>query len=292
MNVEQLAVIGAAINLGRGAARKGGAPERHMLIIGLRRSLPPQIEDLGRGAVLIMIARPIIVGLVIVPRHPPTVRRVRGLQIGVQLILRIARAIIIEAVDLVTGMLANDGNWQTIRTQGRRPTPVFVDIVAIVPDEVEFLGGDMAVGSVIAILIILAAAGNEANAIEHCAGLRQRPGATGIAALAARREAIPIGPVGLQAGQFDMNRMSKLGAGELLTFRDDLGEACILGDFIIDREWRHRHAAMWIERPGRQPRPDDEAIRGRIARCDTKRKRLVGEDRLRTKDGRRAHACA
>lgn len=88
------------------AAREGRAAQRHMLVEGLGRRLPPQQEHLGRGAVLVEGLDPVVVDLVIIPGAEPGRRGVAGLKVRVQLVLGVAPAIVVEAVDLAAEMLA------------------------------------------------------------------------------------------------------------------------------------------------------------------------------------------
>ena len=157
------------------------------------------------------------------------------------------------------------------------PCPAFVDIVAIMIDEGELLVGERAIGGVIAVLVILAAADPEAQRARARAGGGDGARAADDALLAARAEAVPIGPVGLQAGKLDMDAVGELGPGDLAAMRHDRMELLVGGDLPGHRHRRHRHPAMGLERIGREPRPDHEAVRRRIAGGDSEAERKGGE---------------
>ena len=71
-----------------------------------------------------------------------------------------------------------------------------------------------------------------------------------------------------------MDAMGKLGPGQLLALGDDRAEAFVARDLPGDRHRRHRHAAMLVERIGREPGPDHEAVGRRIARGDAEAERI------------------
>ena len=77
----------------------------------------------------------------------------RSLQIGIALVLGVAAAIVVERRDERAGVLTDSG---AVRA-------VFVDIVPVVEDERQLLVGEVAIGGVIACLVILAARDPEAE---------------------------------------------------------------------------------------------------------------------------------
>ena len=154
----------------------------------------------------------------------------------------------------------------------------FVDIVAIMEDRVQLaLFAQMAIGGVEPGLIMLATG----HADSHPVGqrVRHRRGTHGAhrAHLAARRKTVPVTPCGVQPAQFDMHRMAKLGPRNIGTRAHDLPKIRVLGDLITDGHRHHRHSAMFVERAGRQPRPDDEAVGPGIARCHAQREGVAAK---------------
>ena len=107
------------------------------------------------------------------------------------------------------------------------------------------------------------------------------------AALTTDFEAIEIGPVRLEAGDFDMDGMRKLRPGGRRTARHDGSKCLVGGDLPRNRNNRHRHAAVRFERLRSDPRPDDETVRRRIARRYPKAERLAAPFRLRPNKRRR-----
>ena len=119
-------------------ARNRRRAQRHRLEERLIGGGAAQQEDLRRRVVLVAIAGVVVVDLVIVPGDDERRRGVRGPQVGIHLVLRVAIAVVDERVDLVALMLPHE----------RRVAPAvvapFVDVVAGVEDEVELLRGDAA----------------------------------------------------------------------------------------------------------------------------------------------------
>src|SRR3546814_17522268 len=95
-------------------------------------------------------------------------------QIGIDLVERVAPPVIVEAVDLVAVMVADDG-----RLGGRRRAGglSLVDIVAVMIDGIEIgFAADMAPGGEEAAFVMLAARDRAAQAIERRAGRSEERG--------------------------------------------------------------------------------------------------------------------
>ena len=69
-------------------------------------------------------------------------------------------------------------------------------------------------------------------------------------------------------------------------FCDDGAERAVARDLPADLDVRHRHAAA-VERLRREPRPQHDAVRPRIAGRDAERERIAAEERLREHAARR-----
>src|SRR3546814_19783515 len=89
---------------------------RHILVPRLQRRIAPQREYLRAGAVLIELARPIIVDLMVVERAGEGARRVRRLQGRIALVLGVAAPVVVDAADLAAAMLGNDRHTVRRRT--------------------------------------------------------------------------------------------------------------------------------------------------------------------------------
>ena len=289
VEIDQVAIARLAVNLDRGADRQGRGAQRHVLVISLRGGLAAQREERRRHIVLRPLRGPVVVHLVIVPHREPGSRGVRGHQIGVHLVLRIAAPIGGQVDHLVTEVLAH-GRHRQARGIGRKAlAPALVDVVAVAEHEIELLLGHAAIGGVIAGLVMLAAAHREAQLVEPRAGRRRGLCAPCQAALAAGVEAVPIGPCWGEAGHLDMHRMAKLRPGERGALLHDGGELGVRRHFPRHLHRGRRHAVADLERLGRQPRPDDEAVGRRIARGDAERERAGGEERLGQQRCRQRH---
>ena len=174
-----------------------------MLVPGLEGRLPAKTEDLRRSVVIVIeVAGPIITNLMIVERHEEGMGGVGGLQVGVGFVLGIAPTIIVERRDQRARMLAG---------RRRRVRAIFINVVAVVEDELQLLVRHVAVSGVISGLVVLAAGDPEAQLLRRGIASWKRAGAADAAALAAGFEAIEIGPVGLEPRYFDVDRMRKLG---------------------------------------------------------------------------------
>src|SRR3546814_19572776 len=76
-----------------------------------------------------------------------------------------------------------------------------------------------------------------------------------------------------------MDAVPQFGPGDGFARADHLVEALVLGNLPTHRYRRHRHTAMFLQRPGRKAGPDDEAVRPRITRGDSQRERVTDEFR-------------
>ncbi len=282
MPAHQVAIIGAAAELdGAVGLREGGAAHRHMFVPGLHRLTATQQEQRGIGAVLIKLRHPVVVDLMVVIGAEPRVRGAGGLQVRVHRLLRVADAIVAQRIGFAANIVAHRLD-RAVEGVEHRARAIFVDIVAIVEDEVELLLCDMAVGGVVARLEMLAADRGEAHLVDFRAHRRQRAGEAGQALLAGAFEAIPVKPAWLEPRHLDMHRMGEFGVGRFLPLSGDGLESVILRHLPVDRDGGERHAALRLERTGCEPRPDHEAVGQRVTGRHAERERIVREaQRLR-----------
>ena len=153
----------------------------------------------------------------------------------------------------------------------------FVDVVAEMKDDVEILGGHVAVRGEEAGLVVLAGGEREPQAVDVRARSRQRPRAADRARRVAGVEAIPVPAVGLEALDFDVHRVRPLRPRRSRgRCRTTLPHRLVVGDFPADVDRLRRHAAA-VQRIGREPRPEHDAVRRRIAGRDTERERRRSE---------------
>ena len=130
VKIRQPPVRTAAIERHVRPLRKRPATQRHEFVVGLIGIHPAGQKFLRRDAFFFRDeVRVVVVKLVVIPRHEPWKEPVRIGQHRVQPVLRVARAILIQCLDLPAQMLA-------------RPVvgaAVLINVIAQVHDEVEIL---------------------------------------------------------------------------------------------------------------------------------------------------------
>jgi hypothetical protein len=264
-HVEHPAETVAAVDGGIGAARAHGGGHGHVLVPGL----------VGRGADREKLrgvdgARRHVVGvvvgdLVVVPGHEPGKGGVRGLQMRIGLVQRIAVA---ERRQLRR-------NAAAVVPHVARAPGAFVDVVAEVHDEVQRLRRHVAVGREVALLVLLARREGEAQRRRGPVAFRRRGArAPGRAACAVRCEAIPIDAARPQSLHLDVHRVRQLRACRGRTLRDNAPEGLVVRDLPAHLDRRVAHAAT-LQRLGREPRPEHHAVGPRRARGHAERERLA-----------------
>ena len=143
----------------------------------------------------------------------------------------------------------------------RAQARALVDVVPVVPEEVDVrLFRQLAVGGPVPVLVVLAAAGDEAHAVELGARGGKGAGSADSRLRAQGGEAVPVGAGRLQAGQLDVHRVAELGPRGSVAAGHHLAEALVGGDLPADGLHLHPHAGVQGQGIGRQPRPDHEAV--------------------------------
>ena len=89
-----------------------------------------------------------------------------------------------------------------------------------------------------------------------------------------------VGAAGLEPRHLDVNGVAQLGAGDHRPFPRDRAEARVLGDLPQHLHGLGGHAVADLQRLGREPGPDHEAVRRRLAGRHTELERVGGEDRI------------
>jgi hypothetical protein len=182
----------------------------------------------------------------------------RGHQIVIALVLGIPVAIIDERVELVTVVLA-----EAAVVSAAVGAPL-VDVVAGVEDEVELLVGNAPERGEVAVFVMLAATDREPQTIHRRAGRRRRSGAAGLTDFIARAEAVPVLARRLEPRDLDVDAVAQFRPRRRGPLLHDVLEPRIVRDLPVDVHDGHRHAAT-VERLGREPRPQNDAVRQRIA---------------------------
>jgi hypothetical protein len=208
-----------------------------------------------RTEVLVAIIAVIVGYFVIVPRDDPRRGQVRGLQMRVGFVLRIARTI--------------DGQrhaFITLWTRRRRMREIvgapFVDVVAEEGDQIGRCLGNMPMRRIVAEFPVLAGCVCKAQQGGH--RIRRRCGAcaSGRADRAAQHEAIPVPAIGLQSDGVDMHAVREFGQRRHASLCNDFPERVVFRDFPLNehRQRRKRIRIQWIRQDAR---PQHDAIRAR-----------------------------
>ena len=175
VQIDQAAELQPPVEAHVAARGQRAGAQRHRFVVRLIGGGAAQHEELRRRVVLVEVAGVVVVDLVIVPGDHPRRRGVRRHQVAVRFVQRVAVAIVDERVELVAVVLAEAA---VVPAAVGAP---FVDVVAGVEDEIELLVRDAPEGGEVAVLVVLAAADREAQAIDRRAGGRRGPRAADLA---------------------------------------------------------------------------------------------------------------
>ncbi len=193
----------------------------------------------------------------------------QGLQVGIGVVGGEAQPIASQ-VDRIGGLVAAGEAGRQRRIQA-----AFIDVVAQEHDQVGLLFGHMPVGAEISALPVGAGGEGEVQPVHLLAGRWGGAGAADRALLPHGGEAIPVGPVRLQAGDLDVSGVCETAVGLDVARLDDVAHALVSGDLPPDRDRRPQPAqTVRRQRLGRHAGPDHEAIGDRITGGDAKREGL------------------
>ena len=157
--------------------------------------------------------------------------------------------------------------------------PALVDVVADVHDEPRIVLGDPLVGGEVARLPVRAAGQAEPQALRRLAAPRSGARPPDRARLAVGVEAVEVLPPGPEVRYLDVHRVTLRRDRGLGAARDDPRDRLVVGQFPRDRHLAlHR---LTPERVERDPRPEHDAVRRRLARGD------AGHERIRPARQRR-----
>ena len=169
-------------------------------------------------------------------------------------VLRVAIAVVVERVRFIALMVAHR------RQLGFGAAAVFVDVVAGVEDEVERLVGDVRERREEPVLVVIAAADGESQAIDGGAQWWRRSGASDGTHVRAGMKAIEVLAARPQTLDFDVHAVTEFGSGVGRAAPDDGAKERVVGQFPADPDGAGCDAAA-IQRIGRQPRPQHDATR-------------------------------
>jgi hypothetical protein len=190
---------------------------------------------------------------------------VGGLEVAVGLVQGVADPVAGQvgrlAADVAAGQVA--------------PWRVLVDVVAKVQDHVEVVLGQVPVGGVVALLEVLAGHEGQVQANEGAARVGAGPGAADPAQVAAGPEAVPVVAARVEAVHLHVDGVGQGRGGGDAAPADHIPEPRPGGGLPVDRDRPGRHAAVGVERPGRQPGPEHRPGRGRVAGGHPEGERVV-----------------
>jgi len=199
--------------------------------------------------------RVVVADLVVVPDQQPRHARVDGLQGRVALVGGIAGTVLLERSHDARAL------ERAHRVLARR---VLVDVVAEEHHEVEFFGGHVAPGRVMAHVETLAACDGEVQRARAVGG-RRGAGAADGALLAECAKAVPVPAVRIEAGGLGVHAVRPRRFGNLFATRDDVAKPFVAGDLPL-----HGHAGRQC-RAG-QPGPQHDGVGTWLAGRDAQRK--------------------
>jgi hypothetical protein len=164
---------------------------------------------------------------------------VGGLEVAVGLVERVAGPVARQVGRL----------WAHVVARQVAARGVLVDVVAQVQHHVEVLLGEVAVGVVVAVLVVLARHERQVQASQRAARVGAGLGAAQPAELAAGAEPVPVGPPRAQPLDLDVDGVGAGGGGQDPAPGDHLGHAGAGGDLPVDR-----HRPRWSETAAAQRR--------------------------------------
>jgi hypothetical protein len=212
---------------------------------------------------------------VIVPDDSERELRVRRLEIGIELVQRVAQAVGAQIAALGAEAVRGGNS-----ASGRSIDRVLVGVVAEVEHQVEVVPQHVAIGDVEAARPVLAGDEREARLANHLVGARRGAEVADGALLAADVELIEVVASRAQAVHLDVDGVGKLRRGNRDAARDHMSHAAVGCDAPAHRHERVAEA-LGGGGLGREPRPQDDPVLGRIARGDAERERVVAKSRRR-----------
>ncbi len=216
----------------------------------------------------------------VVKGDEPRCRRMRGLQVGIALVLGVAAPVIIQRVDLRADVVAQVGERLAVHLPQARLAFAFVDVITIVEDEIERFLGNAPPRGVVAFFVVLATGHCKAHAIHRGRGCGQRTGATNRTGVATDTEAVPVRPSGRQPVQLHVHGVAEFGMRHRRPLAYHPAHAFVCGQLPLDQHRPGRHAAAEHQRFGRQARPQHHAIGRGITRGHAQGEGCAGKARL------------
>ena len=205
----------------------------------------------------------VVPDLVVVPRQQPGRHLVGPLQVGVGLVQRILLPEPVQRVDR-PGVVARQRR-RVGPAHGGRVRGVLVDVVTGEEDEVRRFGRGVLPRVVPTGPERLARRHDEVQKVDRGSGGGRGAGPPHGAEMRSGTEAVPVVPVRLQPHHVDVDRMRVLRVRRGRTGADHVAEARVGGDLPEDRLSLGSGTSPDLEGTGRQPGPDHDRGRQRVA---------------------------
>ena len=220
------------------------------------------------------VVRPVVVHLVVIPHHQPRRDRVRGLQVGVGLVLRVPLAVAGQADGLRAFVVARVAAADHVAV-----LLVLVQVVAQVQHQVRVVLRQPRVGGEVAVLVLRAAGERHGQRRRRLVQRRAGQGAAHRADVLAGAEPVEVFAPRAQAAQLHVHRVRGFDPGMLDAAGYYRAHARVLSHFPRHRDVAGGHAAQAVLGHGvhGQAGPDHEAVRPRLAGGDAQQERIGAE---------------
>ena len=246
-----------------------------MLVVGLVRRGEPGPESLG---VVAAVATPVpghVVDHVVVVGDAEEGRRcVRGLEVGIEPVLRVPHPVVLQGVQVPERPVS-----PVVARRRVLGATTFVDVVAHVHHHVVVLLGDVAQRGVPSGDQALARQRREPQRGHGRPGRGEGASAADRAEMVTGPETVEVDPVREQAGHLDPSTVGQSSAGHRVTVADQVSERLVGGDLPVDPHGGGRHPAVPAQRIGRQPGPQQHAVGRGVTGGDAEGERVRGQGR-------------
>ena len=206
------------------AAAGGHRPHRHVLEVGLVGGGAAGQEGGGVGVAAVLVVGVVVFHLVVVPGADPGVGGVAGPQVGIELVQGVALAVCGQGAGYAARVWAHD-----VLGVG-----ALVNVVTHKQHQRQILAGDVGVGGVIPLFVMLARGQRQPQATDRSIGRGCGAGAAHRALCRAALEAVPVRPVGAQALRPHMHAPATPGMGDELAALHPFGQRLIRKNLIAD----------------------------------------------------------
>ncbi|CAO0834982.1 hypothetical protein SMICM17S_05376 [Streptomyces microflavus] len=199
-----------------------------------------------------------------------------GAQVGVGLVEAVAQPVVLqrERLAVVVGGEAAVGVGAGAAGGG---DGVLVEVVPEVEDHVDVLGGQVAEGGEVPVVVRLAGDGGQGEGAVTGPGGGRGAGAAGRAGPAAGAESVVVRTAGVQALDVGADAVGELGVGGDRSAPRDAAEALVVGELPGHLDAVRGEAAAGLVGAGRQPGPDEYGAGERVAGGNAEGEGVIGD---------------